>query len=789
MFKRRVALMLALLGISVAQTAQAFIDPPYITPTAPVAGETVSVDIGYGVCDLIGTVQSITQDGHAIRVLLSAVRYTDPFMCNFPPDDLGVYPVGAYPPGSYTLQVDIIYVGSTGQYVTETLAILPFTVAAAPASTVSAPINDHGALALLMLALLGLAGRQLRIRESAWLLIAVLSTSLDLRAQDAPNPPVIELLLTTAPGAPTPEQLVSYFDRLPRGGPLPLQALSVGNPSDVQYLMPVRAEGDFLAWLQANPTSPRAQLENYVVVLYPPGTNITLPLAALRSDPYVAGAHVPSPSWLSSVSLLEFEVDGPAQPQGGGQYGRTDLNIDAAWQIAGGWALVAEIDMGLYQLHPALRQFADNGNYLSGNFIPIASLDIGRSGGVLPPNNGPDYSSVDEARPLDYTDTGCTNPVPVALGHGTHTAGLLAANGGSGQGVQGTCKHCGLAEWKISYTTCDRSSHQVLLVFNSLAEPRAITSAVDSGAQVLSMSFGVGDPVCANTPTPPLCLAIQYASDHDTAMVAASGNNRADLQYPTIDSAHVISAGGFDDSISLWDESPGSTTNCPVVTGHPPGTECGSNYTQINAVVSYDHQELMASCKHVLSTTYPNFDYVAYAECGDSYGTPMGDGIGWCTGTSMSTPQIAGVVGILRSINPLTPVGTPYGAAGTVRKVLASTTYEAQAGHAWERHFGYGRPDAAAAARTTLGGPAGTRNRVTPLFRLLQCRNARLCGRDIPAVRAGLDDQSEKGMVACLHVADGSGLSEFSARRERPATAHAEGVGLRDDDRSGPAQR
>lgn len=167
MFKHCASLMLTLSFIACAPTAYAYIDPPYITPAAPVAGEMVSVNIGYGVCDAIRVVQSITQDGHAIRMLLSAIRYTDPFMCNFPPDDLGVYPVGAYPPGSYTLQVDIIYVGSAGQYVTETLAILPFIVAAAPAPAVPAPVNDHGALALLALALLGLAAWRFRMRGSA----------------------------------------------------------------------------------------------------------------------------------------------------------------------------------------------------------------------------------------------------------------------------------------------------------------------------------------------------------------------------------------------------------------------------------------------------------------------------------------------------------------------------------------------------------------------------------------------------------------------------------------------
>ena len=236
MFRCRLALLLALLCALTSQPAQAFIDPPYITPTAPVAGEMISVNIRYGVCDLIFDIFERTQDGNAIRIVLSGVHYDDPFMCNLGDGVTGVYPVAAYPPGSYTLQVDFFYYSTTGIPETVTLGIVPFTVAAAPVAAVPAPVNGHIALGFLMFVLLALSTRRLRTRGSTWLIVAVMSMPFQIRAQDAPNPPVIELLLTTAPGAPTPEQLVSYFDRLPRGGPLPLQALSVGNPSSVELL-------------------------------------------------------------------------------------------------------------------------------------------------------------------------------------------------------------------------------------------------------------------------------------------------------------------------------------------------------------------------------------------------------------------------------------------------------------------------------------------------------------------------------------------------------------------------
>ncbi|MBX3693229.1 S8 family serine peptidase, partial [Dokdonella sp.] len=179
----------------------------------------------------------------------------------------------------------------------------------------------------------------------------------------------------------------------------------------------------------------------------------------------------------------------------------------------------------------------------------------------------------------------------------------------------------------------------------------------------------------------------------------------------------VVAAGGYDPNIAFWDESPGSQTFCPT-----PGSEreCGSNYTNN---FGEPPQELVAAAKSVFSTIYPGKDWAPTLECGDSFGTPSGDGLGLCTGTSMSAPQISGVVGILRSINPLATTSKPvlgFGDVAGIRSVLAQTTFEAQIAQGWTPTFGHGRVDAAAAARRMLGTVQGrtVKNRVTPLFRL-----------------------------------------------------------------------
>src|SRR5262249_31754300 len=151
----------------------------------------------------------------------------------------------------------------------------------------------------------------------------------------------IALLVTTGPGAPTADDLVDYY-RGEQLGPPPLQGLTVGNPQKIVYLMPMRGQGDFLANLQAHPDSVRAALERYVVVIYPPGTDRSTPLAALRADPYVLAAY-PTPvsdfsTPAASVSAKTlWAPDSPEAPSTDSQYGRADMNVDAAWQMAGGY--------------------------------------------------------------------------------------------------------------------------------------------------------------------------------------------------------------------------------------------------------------------------------------------------------------------------------------------------------------------------------------------------------------------------------------------------------------------
>ncbi len=712
---------IAIISLLCVGKAHAYFDTPWITPANPLPGQEVFVNMAGGYCDTVAERPGypvVARDGNLVEFL----EYGNHFE---PGDELCVYPpywtvsrsIGTFAEGDFILIVSLAYDNPPFGMATMQLGTIRFAV---KAPTIAAPVPTVGAFAIgtLLFGLCALAVWRLRKTSVLFIFIALSCVPLQGRAQDAVP---IQLLLTNAPGAPLPAQVISWVQASKRTAMPPLAAFNIKTPLAGNYLIPDRAAGDFLAWLDLNPHSARKKLEDYVVVSFA-AADIPVALAALQADPYVAAAFLAPDYDFAGVGLIHFEITPGGPAAADDQYGWFAMNLDAAWRLASGYALIGQIDMGLHEQHAALRQFTDS-TWIGGNFVKAASRDVSLT--AQPAQAGFDASDVDEKKSMWIGAGSCTATggflSPAILGHGTHVAGLLAANGASALGVQGTCKHCGISAWKVAYLECT-GGPKVTPKFNSSAADRAQAQSVDIGAQVLSQSYGAPNPTgttrCATHAYLPTCLSIDYAMGRDVVTVAASGNTRQALNFPASE-PRVVSAGGFQHDRTFWDESPGNSTNCPA----PPMTaQCGSNFSKATAGFHRTHQEVLGSARRVLSTTYPNTTWVDYAECGDGYGTPMGDGIGWCTGTSMAAPQIAGAIGLLRSINPLVPQGRPVTAAGEamgVRTVLAQT---ASQGSAWDPKLGHGIPDVAQAARRMLGTTAGAtaRNRVTPLFRLHQ---------------------------------------------------------------------
>ena len=167
MLRLRDALVgMLLLSVIGTQTAHAFIDPPWITPAQPRAGETVSVNIRMGGCDVTAErpgYPQITQAGNAIRILEYGHHWDDAELCIWGVGT-SIDPIGAFSPGDYTLTVDFIYYNYPDGYATITLGVIPFTVTGAPPA-VPVPASHPLGLFALSFLMSGLATWALRMRR------------------------------------------------------------------------------------------------------------------------------------------------------------------------------------------------------------------------------------------------------------------------------------------------------------------------------------------------------------------------------------------------------------------------------------------------------------------------------------------------------------------------------------------------------------------------------------------------------------------------------------------------
>jgi hypothetical protein len=130
---------------------------------------------------------------------------------------------------------------------------------------------------------------------------------------------------------------------------------------------------------------------------------------------------------------------------------------------------------------------------------------------------------------------------------------------------------------------------------------------------------------------------------------------------------------------------------------------------------------VVAGARDNLSTMYTNMNWNEAFRCGTSatfnnapsyftvspqqgFGQTVtyGRQYGICTGTSMSSAIVSGVLGLIRSANPLRT-------ASQVRSHL--TAYGSNAG-SWNTSWGYGVPNASQSVQAALG----TNSRITPLF-------------------------------------------------------------------------
>lgn len=96
-------------------------------------------------------------------------------------------------------------------------------------------------------------------------------------------------------------------------------------------------------------------------------------------------------------------------------------------------------------------------------------------------------------------------------GHGTHIAGIIAADGGKdGKGIYGVAPEATVLAYKVCADSGSCWSDDIAV---------AIRSAVDAGAQIITLSLG------SDSASSLIADAITYATDKGALVVAAAGND------------------------------------------------------------------------------------------------------------------------------------------------------------------------------------------------------------------------------------------------------------------------
>jgi subtilisin family serine protease len=208
----------------------------------------------------------------------------------------------------------------------------------------------------------------------------------------------------------------------------------------------------------------------------------------------------------------------------------------------------------------------------------------------------------------DLSDVGYGNgnvmPVKITEAHGTHVAGIIAAERNNGLGMNGVANNVEIMAVR-AVPNGDEYDKDVAL---------AIRYAVDNGAKVINGSFGKSFSPHSEW----VRDAIKYASEKDVLIVHAAGNDSKDIDVePNYPSDNLNSVEVADNYISVGSLT--SSYGSKLVSSF-------SNYGKKNV-------DIFAPGSSVYSTT-PENDYMFKG------------------GTSMAAPAVAGVAALIRSYYP-----------------------------------------------------------------------------------------------------------------------------------------
>ncbi len=298
-----------------ATQAQAFIDPPVISPDSPTDTTPITISIRTGICDRFLSYE-IIRDLDPVEILIRRIpTQLDPF-CNHPIRTVEI-PIGVLPVGPHLIRLMFVdnVPPNTTPYLWRELA-LKVSPSGPPAEVVPVSILQDVWPLLVLGVLIFLVVARRHVWDGRMNSLLVFALALALTPQGEART-YVEVLLAAGGSAPTPEAVVAWGRGDPAGAPGPLQALNAAPFSSVDYFIPewLRAGGDFKATLDAYPNSPQALLERFVIVEYPDGSNLEKALDAFAEDPHVLAYAVMEEYRFSGVTLQSFGIEESTQAE------------------------------------------------------------------------------------------------------------------------------------------------------------------------------------------------------------------------------------------------------------------------------------------------------------------------------------------------------------------------------------------------------------------------------------------------------------------------------------------
>lgn len=309
-------------------------------------------------------------------------------------------------------------------------------------------------------------------------------------------------------------------------------------------------------------------------------TTLEETLFALRRNPdveYAEPNYIVYATETPNDSLFDYQyalynsgqdIGPPGSPQG---EERADIKATSTWEETKGdeEIIIAIVDSGVDMLHPDLDEKIHSSGY--------------------------DFVNGDS----DATDD---------FSHGTHVAGIAAAETHNSEGIAGVAWNCKILPVKVLDALGLGYSYDVA---------DGIIWAADNGADVINLSLGV--------PVELLILedAVKYAYDMDVVIVAAAGNDGGAVDYPAAYDAYCLAVAATnynDERVTLENSSDN------------PLYKWESNFGPEIDVAAPGARIISA-----VPTWFWGPDSFPYA---------------WGDGTSMAAPHVAGLAALIKSVKP-----------------------------------------------------------------------------------------------------------------------------------------